>query len=287
MNEKGEAMNIGINLKRAAIVFLCAVIAIAFSAAVPGNQALAASKKKAPTKVTEYYKNDSGKWVKSSEITYKYNKKADVVKTARTVFYDDGDKHTASIKLKYTYKKGKKTKATGKGTASYEKYTFKYDKKNRLTKISESYEDGADTYSYFYGKKGYLKTVKAKTSNTEYTHRSTTYNYAVTLSGSTASKIVISGKDFYGDSFKIQQTFYGDGLMKTYVDRYDYVYNYTYKKSGGLVKERYESYTDDEGNKREYKTVYTYGKTKVKNAKYVKIINLDERIVVANLNYSS
>ena len=280
-------MNIGINLKRAATILLCAAVAIAFSALVPINQSLAASKVKAPTKVTEYYKDTDGKWVKSWEITYKYNKKGDVTKTTRTAF-SDGEKSSASIKLSYKYKKGKKTKATGKGTASYERYTFKYDKKNRLIKVSQSYEDGVDTYTYSYGKKGYLKTVKGKTTNTEYTHRSTTYNYKVTLKGSIASKIVVAGKDFYGDSYTREENYRGDGLMKSCANDYaDSLSEYTYKKSGALVKERYETFGYSDADKMQYKRVYTYGKTKVTKTKYNKIINEDERVVVANLGYTS
>ena len=273
------------------IIVLSIILSFALILSLTIGQVDAAKKVKMPTKVTEY-EMSSGEWYKIRTTTYTYNKKGDCTKTTRTFYEYDGEVYSsATIKLKYTYKKGKKIKVVA--TGPYEKHIFTYDKKQRISKIQAFDEDSGakgDISIFTYDSKGYLKTIDRTTDNTEYTDRKQTWTYNTVISGSKVT-IAFNGRDFYGEAEGPEDRILKNGLL---VKKLNYCndiiseYTYTIAKKGsakGLVTTRYCTQTDNEGDITRYKTTYKYGKRKSTKTKYYKILNKDERVVVSHLYY--
>lgn len=280
------------------MIILSILLSFAMVLSLTIGQVEAAKKVKMPTKMTEYEMNDEGKWIKRRYTTYTYNKKGDCTKTKRTFYDEDGTKdYAATITLKYTYKKGKKTKVAVKNTTYYkvnnEKYTFTYDKKQRISKIQSFDEDSkskGDIDVFTYDSQGYVKTIKKTTDNDEFTDREQIWTYDTVINGSTVT-ITFNGRDFYGDPRGPEITTLKSNLVeKVQNDYYDYIeeYSYTIATKGtakGLVTTKYCKKTGDDGTVDNYKTTYSYGKKKSTKTKYYKVINNDIRVVVSHLGY--
>lgn len=272
------------SLRKLAVILLCAVIAVAFSVTIPGNQAIAKTAKvKMPTKIT-IYENVDGKMVKSAVTTLKYNKKGDLTKGVTKTYAEGKVDETSKYTLKNTYKKGKKTKV--KVTGPSDTYTFKLDKSGRLTSLKRYVDDSNETFTFAYGKKGYLKNIKWTDDNDEYYIHKGTDKYKTTLKKGKASKIVLTGidKDDSNEeetkTFKIDRRYNSKELLtKSITDDATFTCSYTFKKGLVTVKKI-------KMNGAQIATIkYSYGKIKAPKTRYIKMLNGDRRVITGNLAF--
>lgn len=229
----------GIVMKRISKLVLLAVLVVTVTVfmAVP---VMAASKGKL---VKEYkyksYTLKDGAWKNhySSKTSYKYNKKGDPIKITEKV-----GKASTSTKYKYTYKKGKKTKAKFSG------WTMKYKKG---VPVSKSFRDGDGNgrifdYKFKSRYATFVRFVDIMESDEEGDHDTTLYNFKVTTKKGYPVKI--SRTD---EGFPIEMKFYTTGAKKGLVKEVVYddsriwsevevdkrVFKYSYKiKKGQVVK---------------------------------------------------
>lgn len=181
------------------------------------------------------YDQASGELVKklelSNEFKYTYDKKGNITKNV-SINYNSYDKTSNTTWTKYSYKKGKITKATN-NDGTYSKYAYKNGKLQTIT---------------FYTKKG--KVTKKGT-------------YTYNKKGKASKYTVKAGKKTLSVS-----TYYTNGLIKENVN-YDDNGNISYKskfdKYGNMTEWAYYSY--DSNGKVEYsseeKTENTYNKKHV------------------------
>ena len=256
-----------VTVRRTIIVILIAVLAVVFSATVPGAKIHAATKYKLPSEIDEYEMDGDDIMQLNYKMIFKYNKKGDLTKMVIQPVYYSGP--TETFTFKYTYKKGKKTKAVVKLNGKKNR-VYKFDKKGRISKITTA--DGKWIWVYKYGKKGYLKTVR-------YTDpwETVTRKYTTTLKNGKATRIKFYQPEGDGDSWSRDTYYNKDELINIrYEDNFPLKYSYQFKN--GLVS---RIVTDNGNNKIRYD--YKYSNKTVKKSKYVKVINRDERTVVGSL----
>ena len=288
------------------LLLLCLALAVSLAMAVPAS---AASNGKL---VKEYkYKNyvqKDGKWksldgkIKYYKDFVKYDKKKNPVKFTTKEYYKSKKTKSSSVKLKYTYKKGKVVKRKGAydnfsdtdnvveykkgvpanlrrdsgdgyGRSHVYKFKSRYATYVKFTDIDPNVEEGEDATS--------IMIFKVKTKD----------GLPVKITGTTA----------YG--YPAEITFYTTGAKKglikkadidTSIERGDYieidkiVYYYNYKVKKGLVTKavRKSTHTFGYSNEEErtvskFKTEFSfkYSKTKADKKRYHAMIN----DIVANL----
>lgn len=256
-------------VRKSLAVLLCTILAIVFSAMIPGAQVHAGTKYKLPKTITGYYWDYEGVKQIASKETYKYNKKGDPIKIVHK-YYEEGSVSQKNVlTLKYTYKKGTKRKVVIKENGK--KYAvMKFNKKGQLNYIN-FIQAKYKHYAYKYDKKGYLVSYKFTGDGGGYA------KYKTTLKKGKLVKI----REIVGGTAEADLVTYYDksGLIKSYAMNKYYKDKYSYKKKKGLVTRK--TITDGDGSVSWYD--YTYSKTKVTKKKYNKVINLDPRTMVGNL----
>ena len=225
----------------------------------------AAKKYELPTSTKTYsnanqWKSDSPKWANGYKITYKYDKKGNVIKL---------DRATA----KWTYKKGKPVKV--KSNAKTIKLTaVSTYKKGKLKESTLKYPGGSYKLKYSY-KNGWLSKCSGKL------HKKYklvgTYTWKKHSNGMPKS-LVIKNK-YIGTTIKVTGKFDKKGLLTSTNDTIDgdiinkYKYEYKYDSKGRVVERIvYDMYD----NTPVARTVYSYGKATTSNKKvYLAIVNSD------------
>ena len=277
--------------RRTAIGILSAALAVCAGLAFTAVTAEAKSAgMKLPVEVMVEQKNSqTGKWEKQYTVYYKYNKKGDLTRIDLASPEDDKSAWIPTI-VKYTYKDGVKTKATA--TDSYGSYTYKFDKKGRVTSVRRKLHDAEAKYihktsKYIYDKNGAITVHTWTCDDKYYTVKKAEETFTTTFKKGMISKVRAKRTGWLGIKSTQTRIYNGKGLLKS-VDEvardgeetytFGTKYSYTYDKSGKYVKVRKDKNLDGNDERR----TYTYGKVTASQDVYRWIINLDERHLIGN-----
>ena len=253
-------------VKKAIIVLTCATLVLSVFAISP-DATMAKAKKASYTLIksqqTYWYDSSKKKWEKAGHINLKYNKKKDPVKIVSDFL---GDKEIE--KMKWTYKKGKRSKMIVDRGKEYDKEHYKYKKSRRVSGVWKYGKEISEIDKYYYNKKGNLNKIVCDGYDEK-------YKISYKLSYYKKGGLKKAKFEFY--PFKATYSYNKKGLITRYTlsrNNTKVKISYKYDKKGRVKQATsFLKFTGQKKYVKDCKVKVTYTKKKIGKKRYAKMVN--------------